>query len=301
MKVYNSFSTSVFLEDLCSEFELKWQGSNLLLENFGTPKKHQNHSLYFKLDKKVYSGDGVAIVKEFTENQNEILSTDPLTTFLKIAQKYFTLHFSSSSLDGKCFIHPTACVEGSVSNGCYIGPFCWVAEGSHLEENVRLESNVSVHKGTYIGKGSVIQSGVVLGGDGFGIHQGQIIPHLGGVELGENCFIGANSVLAAGFIHPTQLGDHCKLDSLVQIAHNCKVGRGSIFCSQSGLGGSCQLGENVTLAGGAQVADHVSIAANTTVAAKAGVTKNIGPGTFAGFPAVPIKQWRQQQVAQRRK
>ena len=299
MKVYNSFSRAILLADLCAEFALEWQGDNLLLETFGTHKKHQKNSLYFNLGSRVSSCEGVAIVAEFSKNKNEILSSDPLETFLKITQKYFSLHFNSQSIDGDYFVHPTACVEGTISKGCQIGPFTFVAEGAHLEENVRLDSNVSIHKGTYIGKGSIIQSGVVLGGDGFGIYKNKILPHLGGVELGENCFVGANSVIAAGLIYPTRLGENCKLDSFVQIAHNCQIGNGSIFCSQSGLGGSCYLGDNVTLAGGAQVADHISISANTTVAAKAGVTKNIGPGTFAGFPAIPITQWRKEQILQR--
>ncbi|MCL1957276.1 MAG: hypothetical protein FWF63_08130, partial [Fibromonadales bacterium] len=111
------------------------------------------------------------------------------------------------------------------------------------------------------------------------------------------CEIGPNSVVAAGFLEPTRLGNFCKLDSFVQIGHNCIVGNNAIFCSQSGLAGSVIVEDDVTLAGGAQVAGHLTLGKGCIIAAKAGVTKSVKPGAkVAGFPAIPIEEWRRRTV-----
>ena len=184
-------------------------------------------------------------------------------------------------------VHPTA----------QISPNCFIADNVKIGENCILHPGVSLYPNVEIGNGTVLHSGVVIGSRGFGFYEengNQIaVPHFGGVVIGENCEIGPNSVVAAGFLEATRLGNNCKLDSLVQIGHNCIVGNNAVFCSQSGLAGSVIAEDNVTLAGGAQVAGHLTLGKGCVIAAKAGVTKSVKPGAkMAGFPAVPIEVWR---------
>ncbi len=144
-----------------------------------------------------------------------------------------------------------------------------------------------------IGANTIVHPGAVIGTRGFGFHNKKPVPHFAGVIIGEDCEIGPNTVIAAGFLEATQLGNGCKLDSFVQIGHNCVVGNNVIFCSQSGLAGSVIVEDDVVLAGGAQVAGHLTLGKGCVIAAKAGVTKSIKPGiTVAGFPAIPIEKWR---------
>jgi UDP-3-O-[3-hydroxymyristoyl] glucosamine N-acyltransferase len=186
-------------------------------------------------------------------------------------------------------IHPSA----------QISPNVLIPDGVKIGENCVLHSGVNLYPNVEIGNGTILHSGVVIGSRGFGFYDcggEQIaVPHFGGVVIGENCEIGPNSVVATGFLEATRLGNFCKLDSFVQIGHNCIVGNNAIFCSQSGLAGSVIAEDNITLAGGAQVAGHLTLGKGCVIAAKAGVTKSVKPGAkVAGFPAVPIEKWRRQ-------
>ncbi|XP_024518971.1 probable UDP-3-O-acylglucosamine N-acyltransferase 2, mitochondrial isoform X3 [Selaginella moellendorffii] len=121
------------------------------------------------------------------------------------------------------------------------------------------------------------------------------------VKIGNSVEIGANSSIDRGSWRDTVIGDNTKLDNLVQIGHNVVIGCDCMICGQVGIAGSCTLGDNVVLGGQAGVADHIEIASKVRIAAKSGVTSNITePGDYAGFPAVPVKQWRESVVASRR-
>jgi UDP-3-O-[3-hydroxymyristoyl] glucosamine N-acyltransferase len=188
-------------------------------------------------------------------------------------------------------IHPSA----------QISPNILIPAGVKIGENCILHSGVNLYPNVEIGNGTILHSGVVVGSRGFGFYEcnGEqlAVPHFGGVVIGKNCEIGPGSVIAAGFLEATRLGNFCKLDSFVQIGHNCIVGNNAIFCSQSGLAGSVIVEDNVTLAGGAQVAGHLTLGKGCIIAAKAGVTKSIKPGAkVAGFPAIPIEEWRKKMV-----
>lgn len=191
-------------------------------------------------------------------------------------------------------VHPSAVVEGRVDQGAKIGPFCWVAPGAHIQARAQLESHVSVYPAVQVGPGAIIQAGVVLGSRGFGFgEQGELIPHLAGVNIGRDSHIGAQSVVAAGCLRPTSIGDSTHLDSFVQIGHHAQVGNQVKMASQSGVGGSTQVGDHTLIAAGAQIKDNIKIGDRAVIAARAGVIQDVPDGMqVGGFPAVELKVWQ---------
>ena len=153
----------------------------------------------------------------------------------------------------------------------------------------------------------MIQSGVVVGCGGFGFVPRQksdknedgdlAIPHPAGVEIEDDVFVGANSVIAAGVLHPTLIGRSCKLDSHVQIAHNVELGAGAYLASQSGIAGSTIIGPGLRMGGAASIDGHLELGANLQIAACSGVTRNFSDDSVvAGFPARPIREWRRREA-----
>lgn len=187
-----------------------------------------------------------------------------------------------------------ACIKA----GSVVGGGVSVGAATVLWYNVKL-SNCS------IGERCILHHGVAVGADGFGFYvgkKGEMVkkPQLLGVRIGDDVEIGANTCIDRGSWRDTVIGDHAKIDNLVQIGHNVVVGRCCIICGQAGIGGSSTLGDYVVLAGQVGVADHVSIASQVRVGAKGGVTADITEqGDYAGFPAVPAQEWRRSAVAVR--
>jgi UDP-3-O-[3-hydroxymyristoyl] glucosamine N-acyltransferase len=212
-------------------------------------------------------------------------------------------------------IAPSAVVEGClegdviVGPGAYIGPGTFVGSGSRIGANAVIEANVR------LGRDCVVQSGAVIGCQGFGFYprraapqaglaiDGETLlsmPHPAGVVIGDGCWIGANTVIAAGVLRPTTLGKGCKLDSHVQVAHNVTLGDGCLLASQSGLAGSTVSGHRLRLGGAASVDGHLRLGDDVSVAACSGVTKDLPDGSVvAGFPARPLRAWRREQIGNR--
>lgn len=198
-------------------------------------------------------------------------------------------------------VHPSAVVEGYVGENSTIGPNCVIMRGATVGENCVLEANVTVYPNVVVGNDCVIQAGVVLGSRGFGFYEYEgkrlPVPHPAGVRIGERCSFGANTVVAAGFVSPTTIGNDCHFDSFVQIAHNCNLGNNIYMASQSGIAGTVTVEDDVEFAGGAQSAGHLTIGKGARIAAKAGVTKSVPAGkVVAGFPAEDINSWRKSVV-----
>lgn len=218
-------------------------------------------------------------------------------------------------------IHPTAVIDASakIGNGSKIGAGCYIGLRVNIGENVTIYPNVTILDDTVIGKNTIIWSGTVIrersvigdncifhpnctiGADGFGFRpdpeRGLVkIPQIGNVVIGNNVEIGANSCVDRGKFSSTVLGDGCKIDNLVQIGHNSKLGKFCIMAGNSGLAGSVTLGNGVIIGGSASIKDHTSIGDGAIVGAGSGVTGNIEAGkVMLGYPAVEardaLKQW----------
>ena len=218
-------------------------------------------------------------------------------------------------------IHPTAIIDKTaiIGNGTRIGAGSYIGPKVQLGENVTIYPNVTILDECTIGKNTVIWSGTVvrerchmgndciihpnatIGADGFGFRpdpqRGLVkIPQIGNVILGNNVEIGANTCVDRGKFSSTVLGDGCKIDNLIQIGHNSKLGRFCIMAGQSGLAGSVTLGNGVLIGGSASITDHVTIGDGAIIGGGSGVTKDIPGGkTMLGYPAIEardaLKQW----------
>jgi len=164
---------------------------------------------------------------------------------------------------------------------------------------------VSIYDGTLLGKGVIVHSGVVVGGDGFGFAQSGAehvkIPQVGRVVVEDDVEIGANSTIDRAMLQETRIGQGTKIDNLVMVAHNVRVGERCLLISQAGIAGSASLGHNVVVAGQSGIGGHVDLGDGVQVASKSAVYKPAGPGArLAGIPAIDSMEWRRQQVRLKR-
>ncbi len=218
-------------------------------------------------------------------------------------------------------IHPTAVIDKSatIGNGTRIGAGSYIGPNVQLGENVTIYPNVTILDECTIGKNTTIWSGTVIrerchigaycilhpnctiGADGFGFRpcseKGLVkIPQIGNVIIGNAVEIGANSCVDRGKFSSTILGDGCKIDNLVQIGHNSKLGKCCIMAGNSGLAGSVTLGNGVMIGGSASIKDHLTIGDGAIVGAGSGVASDVEAGKVVlGYPAVDardaLKQW----------
>ncbi len=218
-------------------------------------------------------------------------------------------------------IHPTAVIDKTaiIGNGTKIGAGCYIGPKVVLGDNTIIYPNVTILDECRIGKNTIIWSGTVIrerchigndcivhpnatiGADGFGFRpcpeRGLVkIPQIGNVIIGNGVEIGANSCVDRGKFSSTILGDGCKIDNLVQIGHNSKLGKFCIMAGNSGLAGSVTLGNGVIIGGSASIKDHTTIGDGAIVGAGSGVTGDIPAGkVMLGYPAVEardaLKQW----------
>lgn len=207
----------------------------------------------------------------------------------------------SPKVAGKNTVAQSAIVEGELEGNVTIGAGSFIGKGSFIGSGTRIEPNVTIQENCVIGRNCIIQSGVVIGSAGFGFYPGEkglvTMPHLAGVVIGDEGWIGANVVIAAGVLNPTRLGNGCKLDSHVQIAHNVRMGDDCLLASQSGVAGSTVIGDRFQMGGAASVDGHLHIGDDVSVAACSGVTKDLtDKSVVAGFPAQALYKWRLQQI-----
>ncbi len=176
---------------------------------------------------------------------------------------------------------------------------CVIGDDVVLGDDCRLYPNVTIYHGCRIGQRSILHSGAVIGADGFGFAPDAgrwvKIPQLGGVTIGDEVEIGANTTVDRGALEDTVIGDGCKIDNQVQIAHNCRIGAHSVIAGCAGIAGSVTLGEHCIIGGAAMIAGHLSIASGATVSGGTFVMKSItAPGVHTGvFPLASHGEWVQ--------
>ncbi len=222
-------------------------------------------------------------------------------------------------------VHPSAVVDATaeVDEGASVGPLCVVGPGVHLAAGavlharvvlgaaVRVGANSVLHAGVvlyphvHIGSACVVHSGTVIGADGFGFEptaQGWVkTPQGGSVQIDDDVEIGANVTIDCARFGRTHIASNVKIDNLVHIAHNVRVGRSSMFLAQSGVAGSTHVGSGVIVAGQAGLAGHLTIGEGARIGAKSAVFADVPAGEeWWGSPAGPkLRALRDHKALQR--
>ena len=179
-----------------------------------------------------------------------------------------------------------------LGRGATIGSHCMIGDDVSIGEGARLLPGVAIYAGTTLGARTIVHSGARIGCDGFGyvFRDGAHtkIPHVGRCIIGDDVEIGANTTIDRGSIDDTVIGNGTKIDNLVHIAHNVRIGEKCLLIAQVGVSGSVTIGDGAILAGQAGIGGHLSIGAGARVAAQAGVFGDIPAGeTWSGYPARP--------------
>lgn len=203
--------------------------------------------------------------------------------------------------------------DAEIEPGVLLGPGVVVGSAARIGRDTRIGANAVIGPGVAIGRDCEIAAnvtigfaligdrvrilaGAVIGEAGFGATAGPKglidIPQLGRVIIQDGVLVGANTTIDRGAFDDTVIGENTKIDNLVQIAHNVRVGRNCVMAAHTGISGSVTIGDGAQFGGRAGVADHVTIGAGARVGAAAGVMKDIPPGeTWGGMPARPIRHW----------
>ena len=241
-----------------------------------------------------------------------LVCEDPKIAFIKLNEFMYTEKGFAGGIDASAKIAATAkignnCFIGAnvvigenveIGDNCIIEPNAVIAHDCKIGNNCRIGNNASIAYAV-IGANCYIYTGVRIGQDGFGFQlingQHHRIPQLGRVIIGNDVEVGANACIDRGALDDTVIGDGTRIDNLVQIAHNDKLGRGCVIVSQVGIAGSCNLGDYVVLGGQVGLADHLNIGSGAQVAAQSGVMRDIEPGAvMMGSPCVPFKDYMRQ-------
>lgn len=192
--------------------------------------------------------------------------------------------------------------EVEVGSGSAVHAGAKILPGCVIGRNVTIFPNVVLYENTQVGDNTTIHAGAVIGAHGFGYHQveqrHEISAQLGNVEIGDNVDIGACVTIDRGTYGPTVIGEGTKIDNLVQIAHNCRLGKHNLICSQVGIAGSTTTGDHVVMAGQVGVRDNVHIGSKAVLCSKAGVPNDVPEGEMVlGSPAAPLRQQKLQMAA----
>jgi UDP-3-O-[3-hydroxymyristoyl] glucosamine N-acyltransferase len=244
-----------------------------------------------------------------------LVTPEPYRAFVAVTRALFPEALRPSSLFGvkgrskDAHIHPTARLEANVTVDplAVIGADAEIGAGTVIAVGAVIGPGVSIGRDCAIGAGATIQHALIgdrviihpgtrIGQDGFGYlpsPQGhQKIPQTRRVIIQDNVEIGANSTIDRGSSRDTVIGEGTKIDNLVQIAHNCSIGRHCIIVAQVGISGSVKVGDYVVMAGKAGIADNITIGDRAVLGARAGVIADVPAGArYHGFPAQPSREW----------
>lgn len=305
--------------ELAALFSLEYRGNGAhVIEGVGTLLDATASQLSFLANKKygkqlADTHAGVVILSLEAADScptNALIAKDPYVMYAKIAGLFEKksvfiegIHptaiisesakiSDSASIGAYCVVEANAVIEGHV----VLGSHCIVGEGCVVGEDSRLISRVTLVKRVILGKRVLIHSGVVIGADGFGnaMHQGQWIkvPQLGGVRIGDDCEIGANTSIDCGALEDTILDNNVRLDNHIQIGHNVKIGAHTAIAAMSGVAGSTKIGRYCMIAGHVGIAGHLEIADHVVILAKSGVGQSISEkGEYSSW--MPVQKFRQ--------
>lgn len=271
-----------------------------------------------KYENFIYTTNASAVIvnRDFIPKQDInttlILVGDAYSAFSTLLEEYYRmLNFSKKGIEQPSFMASSA----TVGENIYLGAFAYIGEKTKIGNNVKIYPQVyigdnvvigdntiiyagaKIYSGTIIGSHCTLHAGAVLGSAGFGFAPQtdgtfKEIPQLGNVILGNHISIGANTTIDCATLGSTMIEDGVKLDNLIQVGHNVKIGKNTVAAALTAFAGSSTIGENCIFAGQVGVVGHIEIANHTTVGAQSGVTKTVKTAgtTILGSPAVDHKE-----------
>ncbi len=261
-----------------------------------------------------------ALAVNLAPTAQPLVVTDPYLAFAKAA-RWFESRITADrghpgAIHAAATVEPGAIVGAGVSigaravieagaeigEGCQIGAGVVVGAGSSIGPGARIAANVTIYSDCVIGRAAIVHSGTVIGSDGFGFAREGArwvkIPQLGRVVVGDDVEIGANCAIDRGALDDTVIGDGCKLDNLIQIAHNVRIGAHSALAGCVGVAGSARIGKRCMIGGGAGILGHLEICDDVVISAMSLVTRSISkPGFYTGvFPLLENRDWERSGV-----
>ena len=259
------------------------------------------------------------IVGEDVQGERYIRVKNPYFAMASVVTKWFASRPAPRGLS------PMAAIAGSAKLGrnVVIGPFTTIAEDVVIGDDVTIYQGVSIEAGSSIGDGTIIypqvsiyersrigkrciiHSGAIIGADGYGFatEKGRHhkIPQIGIVRIEDDVEIGAGTCVDRAALGETVIGEGTKIDNLVQIAHNVKIGKHCLLVSQSGIAGSTELGDYVVIAGQSGVSGHAKVGSQVQIAAKSAVLEDVPDRTkVMGIPAIPFREFARREVLLKR-
>ena len=246
-----------------------------------------------------------------------LVARDPYVAYAKIAALFERLPAAAPGIHPSAVVAASAQVSASASigpccvigdravigDGAVLGPHCIVGDDCHIGAHARLVARVTLVTRVSLGKRVLVHPGAVIGSDGFGLafdrdaceHGGWVkLPQLGGVRIGDDCEIGANTTIDRGALEDTVLEEDVRLDNQIQIAHNVHIGAHTAMAGCAAVAGSARIGRYCMIGGNAGVLGHLELADRVTITAKSLVTHSIRePGEYSsGVPLQESRLWR---------
>ncbi len=300
------------LKELSNVVEGEMRGQNVLIEGIAKVEEAKAGEItlavsgkFLKKAEKSKASAVIVSLKVEKFNKPIIRAKNPRLAFAQLLelfapQKFRFVGIHTTAVIGRdvkigkrVTVGPYSVVEDGVALGddVYLSPFVYLGQGVSIEKRSFFHPRVTILCETSIGEGVIIHSGAVIGSDGFGFVKKEDgsyhkIPQIGRVIIEDEVEIGANVAIDRATVGETRIGKGTKIDNLVHIAHNVKVGENVVMVALVGISGSSSIGDRAVLAGQSGVTEHVNIGPGVMVAAKAGVTKDIPANLFvSGFPA----------------
>ncbi len=222
-----------------------------------------------------------------------IVSGNPYAYFAKVSTLLNPEVPVAPGIHPAAEVHPSAVIDATATIGAHVcigagvrlgrnvvlGPGCVVGNGVHIGEESRLHANVTVYDDCEIGARCVLSSGVVIGADGFGYAEEQgrwvKIPQVGGVRIEDDVEIGSNTTIDRGALDDTVIEQGVKLDNLIQIGHNCRIGAHTVIAGCVGIAGSARIGRHCRIGGAAMILGHLDIADDVTISPGSMITRTL--------------------------